>query len=232
MDLVGTLDSMPTSAEPTPSARDFLPSRLSLESLREAASRCRGCSLYQHATQTVFGLGRGTARMMLVGEQPGDEEDRRGAPFVGPAGRLLDEALTAAHIDRAETYVTNVVKHFKWVAQGKRRLHQKPTGREVGACLPWLEKEIELIEPELIVCLGATAAQALLGREFRVTVSRGRAVPTRFGPRGLATVHPSSILRQRTPEEREREMARFVADLEVAVGLVDGTGRRSRSTGR
>ena len=223
---------MPASAKPTPSARDFLPSRLSLESLREAASRCRGCALYQHATQTVFGLGRETARMMLVGEQPGDEEDRRGAPFIGPAGRLLDEALAAARIDRADTYVTNIVKHFKWVAQGKRRLHQKPTGREVAACLPWLEKEIELIEPELVVCLGATAAQALLGREFRVTVSRGRSVPTRFGPPGLATVHPSSILRQRTPEEREREMARFVADLEVAASLVDGTAHRSRNAGR
>ena len=214
---------MANTTEPARSARDFLPARLSLESLREAASRCQGCPLFQHATQTVFGLGRRSSRMILVGEQPGDEEDVRGAPFVGPAGRLLDEALAAAHIDRAETYVTNAVKHFKWVAQGKRRLHQKPTGREVAACLPWLEKEIELIEPELIVALGATAAQALLGRDFRVTVSRGRALPTRFGPPALATVHPSSILRQRTPEDREREMTRFVADLEAAAAMLNGS---------
>lgn len=211
---------MAKAAEPSTSARDFLPSRLSLESLRDAARDCRGCPLFQHATQTVFGLGRRSARMILVGEQPGDEEDLRGQPFVGPAGRLLDEALVAARIDRGETYVTNVVKHFKWVAQGKRRLHQKPTGREVAACLPWLEKEIELIEPELIVCLGATAAQALLGRDFRVTVSRGREVPTRFGPRALATVHPSSILRQKTPDDRDREMERFVADLGAAARLL------------
>jgi len=165
--------------------------------------------------------------MMLVGEQPGDEEDRRGEPFVGPAGRLLDEALAAARIDRGDAYVTNAVKHFKWVAQGKRRLHQKPTGREVAACLPWLEKEIELIEPGLIVALGATAAQALLGREFRVTASRGRAFPTRFGPPALATVHPSSILRQQTAEDRDREMTRFVADLEAAAAILDG--KRSAS---
>jgi len=157
---------------------------------------------------------------MLVGEQPGDEEDRRGEPFVGPAGRLLDEALTAVGIERSDTYVTNVVKHFKWVAQGKRRLHQKPTGREVAACLPWLENEIALIEPQLIVCLGATAAQALLGSDFRVTVSRGRWMMTRFGPPAVATVHPSSILRQKTSVDREREMKLFVADLESAARLL------------
>jgi uracil-DNA glycosylase family protein len=211
---------MTKTAEPTPSARDFLPSHLSLPALREAARDCRGCPLFQHATQTVFGLGRRLSRLMLVGEQPGDEEDRRGEPFVGPAGRLLDEALTAVGIERGDTYVTNVVKHFKWVAQGKRRLHQKPTGREVAACLPWLEKEIALIEPQLIVCLGATAAQALLGSDFRVTVSRGRAMMTRFGPLALATVHPSSILRQKTSVDREREMKLFVADLESAARLL------------
>jgi uracil-DNA glycosylase len=211
---------MMKAAEPTPSARDFLPSHLSLPALRQAARDCRGCPLFQHATQTVFGLGRPSSRMVLVGEQPGDEEDRRGEPFVGPAGRLLDEALTAAKIARSDTYVTNVVKHFKWVAQGKRRLHQKPTGREVAACLPWLEKEIELIEPQLIVCLGATAAQALLGSDFRVTVSRGRAIATRFGPPALATVHPSSILRQKTSADREREMKLFVADLVAAARLL------------
>jgi DNA polymerase len=211
---------MTKTAEPTPSARDFLPSHLSLSALREAARDCRGCPLFQHATQTVFGLGRRASRLMLVGEQPGDEEDRRGEPFVGPAGRLLDEALTAVGIERSDTYVTNVVKHFKWVAQGKRRLHQKPTGREVAACLPWLENEIALIEPQLIVCLGATAAQALLGSDFRVTVSRGRSMMTRFGPPAVATVHPSSILRQKTSVDREREMKLFVADLESAARLL------------
>jgi len=211
---------MTKTAEPTPSARDFLPSHLSLSALREAARDCRGCPLFQHATQTVFGLGRRASRLMLVGEQPGDEEDRRGEPFVGPAGRLLDEALTAVGIDRSDTYVTNVVKHFKWVAQGKRRLHQKPTGREVAACLPWLENEIALIEPQLIVCLGATAAQALLGSDFRVTVSRGRSMMTRFGPPAVATVHPSSILRQKTSVDREREMKLFVADLESVARLL------------
>jgi len=211
---------MTKTAEPTPSARDFLPSHLSLSALREAARDCRGCPLFQHATQTVFGLGRRASRLMLVGEQPGDEEDRRGEPFVGPAGRLLDEALTAVGIERSDTYVTNVVKHFKWVAQGKRRLHQKPTGREVAACLPWLENEIALIEPQLIVCLGATAAQALLGSDFRVTVSRGRSMMTRFGPPAVATVHPSSILRQKTSVDREREMKLFVADLESVARLL------------
>ena len=211
---------MTKTAEPTRSARDFLPSHLSLPALREAARDCRGCPLFQHATQTVFGLGRRSSRLMLVGEQPGDEEDRRGEPFVGPAGRLLDEALTAVGIERSDTYVTNVIKHFKWVAQGKRRLHQKPTGREVAACLPWLEKEIALIEPQLIVCLGATAAQALLGSDFRVTVSRGRAMRTRFGPPALATVHPSLILRQKTSVDREREMKLFVADLGSAARLL------------
>ena len=211
---------MTKTAEPTPSARDFLPSHLSLSALREAARDCRGCPLFQHATQTVFGLGRRATRLMLVGEQPGDEEDRRGEPFVGPAGRLLDEALTAVGIERSDTYVTNVVKHFKWVAQGKRRLHQKPTGREVAACLPWLENEIALIEPQLIVCLGATAAQAVLGSDFRVTVSRGRSMMTRFGPPAVATVHPSSILRQKTSVDREREMKLFVADLESAARLL------------
>jgi uracil-DNA glycosylase len=202
------------------SARPFLPASLSLTSLREAARTCRGCPLYQNATQTVFGQGRVSAQAILVGEQPGHEEDLQGKPFVGPAGLLLDRALADAGIDRASTYVTNVVKHFKWVPRGKRRLHQKPGAAEIGACLPWLEKEIELIEPHVLVCLGATAAQALLGPRFRVSVQRGQVLSTPLARHAVATVHPSSILRQPTPEEREREMERFIADLKVVGRLL------------
>src|SRR5947209_15774968 len=162
------------------SALQFLPTRVSLPALREAARNCQGCPLYQNATQTVFGQGRRSARVFLVGEQPGNDEDLQGKPFVGPAGRILDEALAAASIDRADAYVTNVVKHFKWEAKGKRRMHKKPSAREIGACLPWLEKEIELIKPEILVCLGATAAQTLLGRDFKVTVQRGQVIQTAF----------------------------------------------------
>jgi uracil-DNA glycosylase family protein len=203
------------------SATEFLPTRISITSLRAAAEVCRGCSLYKRATQTVFGRGKASARLLLVGEQPGHEEDLHGEPFVGPAGRILSEGLEAAGIRRAEAYVTNVVKHFKWVAQARRRLHKKPSAGEIGACRPWLEKEIEVIQPEVLVCLGATAAQALLGRQFRVTVDRGTLVPSPLAPSALATVHPSSILRQRTREDREREMARFIADLTVAAELLD-----------
>src|SRR5439155_2917971 len=151
----------------------------------------------------------------FVGEQPGNEEDLQGKPFVGPAGRLLDKGLESAGIDRGDAYVTNVVKHFKWVAKGKRRMHKKPSAREIAACLPWLEKEIELIKPEVLVCLGATAAQTLLGRDFRVTVQRGQVIQTAFTTHALATVHPSSILRQPTSEDRHREMDRFIADLKI-----------------
>jgi uracil-DNA glycosylase family protein len=205
------------------SARAFLPASLSLASLREAARDCRGCPLYQNATQTVFGQGGRSARAILVGEQPGHEEDLQGQPFVGPAGRLLDEALAAAGVDRATAYVTNVVKHFKWVPHGKRRLHQKPSAAEIGACLPWLEKEIELIEPHVLVCLGATAAQALFGPRFRVTAQRGQVLSTPLARHAVATVHPSSILRQATPEEREREMERFIVDLKVVARLLQET---------
>jgi DNA polymerase len=162
--------------------------------------------------------------VLLVGEQPGNEEDLDGHPFVGPAGRVLDEGLAAAGIQRAATYVTNVVKHFKWEARGKRRIHSNPNLREIDACLPWLEQEIAVLRPELIVCLGATAAQALLGSTFRVTRERGRPIPSVLAPHVVATVHPSSILRQRTPEDRHREMEAFIADLRVAAGLV-GRGR-------
>jgi uracil-DNA glycosylase family protein len=204
-------------------ARPFLPATVSLPSLREAARECRGCPLYKNATQTVFGQGRRSARALLVGEQPGHEEDLQGEPFVGPAGRLLNEALAAAGVDRASAYVTNVVKHFKWAPHGKRRLHQKPSAAEISACLPWLEKEIELIEPHVLVCLGATAAQALFGPRFRVTAQRGQVLSTPLARHGVATVHPSSILRQATPEEREREMERFIVDLRVVARLLQET---------
>jgi len=207
------------------SALQFLPARISMSSLREAAQKCQGCPLFQNATQTVFGQGQRSARVFLVGEQPGNEEDLQGKPFVGPAGRLLDQALESAGIDRDEAYVTNVVKHFKWVAKGKRRMHKKPSAREIAACLPWLEKEIELIKPEVLVCLGATAAQTLFGRDFRVSVDRGRVVPTKFAKHAVATVHPSSILRQPTSEDRRRELERFVADLKVVASLLDGRAK-------
>jgi len=204
------------------SALQFLPARITMTSLREAAAHCQGCPLFQDATQTVFGQGRRTARIILVGEQPGNDEDLAGKPFVGPAGRLLDQGLELAGIDRADAYVTNVVKHFKWVAKGKRRMHKTPSAREIAACLPWLEKEIELIKPEVLVCLGATASKALLGRDFKVSVQRGRDVPTGLAPHAVATVHPSSILRQLTTEDRHRELNRFAADLKVVAGLLNG----------
>ncbi|PCC68501.1 DNA polymerase [Nannocystis exedens] len=214
----------------TGSARDFLPERLSLPTLREAAAGCHGCPLYRNATQTVFGAGPGGARLILVGEQPGNDEDIAGAPFVGPAGRVLDQALEQAGIARDDAYVTNVVKHFKWERRGSRRLHKKPSAREIGACLPWLEKEIELIRPEVLVCLGATAAQALLGRTFRVTTMRGQLIANHRVPHVLATVHPSSILRQPTAEDRRAEMAKFTADLAVVAGVLNG--RREAGAGR
>jgi DNA polymerase len=194
-------------------AAEFLPPRLTLPALREAASGCRACHLWKVGTQTVFGEGRKSSPLMLVGEMAGDEEDRAGRPFVGPAGRLLNEALAEAGIDRREAYVTNVVKHFKWVPRGKRRLHQKPNAREIGACLPWLEAEIELIRPHVLVCLGATAAQTLLGPGFRVTRQRGEFVASELAPFVTATVHPSSILRSQTDADRRREMRLFVEDL-------------------
>jgi uracil-DNA glycosylase family protein len=202
------------------SALQFLPARITMKSLVEASKECRGCPLYKNATQTVFGQGRRTARLILVGEQPGNDEDLEGLPFVGPAGRLLNEGLEAAGIDRKDAYVTNVVKHFKWTARGKRRMHQKPGAREIAACLPWLEREIELIKPQVLVCLGATAAQALLGRTFKVTMQRGRVIDTSLAPHAVATIHPSAILRQRTSEDRHREMDLFTRDLEVVAGLL------------
>jgi DNA polymerase len=197
------------------SAADFLPDPLNLTSLREAARGCTACPLHQTATQTVFGVGPRRAELVLVGEQPGDREDLEGRPFVGPAGRLLDEALAEAGIDRGTAYLTNAVKHFKWEPRGKRRIHQKPNAGEIAACRPWLEAELAVVRPTALVCLGATAAQALFGRQFRVTRERGRLLDSALAPLTLATVHPSSILRAPDDESRRRERAAFVADLRV-----------------
>ncbi|MEZ7130206.1 UdgX family uracil-DNA binding protein [Nonomuraea sp. AD125B] len=193
-------------------AGDFLPDRLDLASLRAAAARCEGCDLYRDATQTVFGEGPGKAAFMLVGEQPGDQEDRQGHPFVGPAGRVLDRGLEEAGIARDDVYVTNAVKHFSWVPRGKRRIHQKPTAGEITACRPWLEAELAAVEPRVVVVLGATAARSLLGAAFRVTRHRGEAVS--LGDRlAVATIHPSAVLRA---PDREAAYAGFLSDLRAA----------------
>jgi len=201
------------SAGDGPPVPELIPNRPTLSTLREASHDCRACDLYKHGTQTVFGEGPSRAEVMLVGEQPGDAEDLAGHPFVGPAGRLLDKALEEAGIDRSRVYVTNVVKHFKWEPRGKRRIHAKPNGAEIAACRPWLETEIALVKPRILVALGATAAQALLGKSFKVTQHRGRFVDSSLAPRVTATVHPSSILRAADDESRHAEMKRFVADL-------------------
>jgi DNA polymerase len=187
--------------------------QLTLEALREAAASCRACDLYKTGTQTVFGEGAEHAQVMFVGEQPGDREDKEGKPFVGPAGGVLDEALEEAGIDRRRVYITNAVKHFKWKPQGKRRLHQKPNAAEINACRPWLDAEIAVVKPHLLVLLGATAAQALLGRDFRVTLQRGQLIERAGLPPMMATVHPSSILRAPDDETRAIEMRAFVQDL-------------------
>jgi uracil-DNA glycosylase len=193
-------------------------SETSIPGLREAAAGCTNCHLYQNATQTVFGEGPEQAQLMLVGEQPGDAEDLTGHPFVGPAGKLLDHCLAEAGIDRTRTYVTNVVKHFKWVPRGPRRIHSKPGAVEIEACFPWLEAEIGVVKPQVIVALGATAAQALFGKGFRVTRERGRFVPFALAPHALATVHPSALLRAPDDETRRREILRFTEDLRLAAG--------------
>jgi DNA polymerase len=193
------------------------PATSSLKEVREAACECTACHLYKHATQTVFGEGPKSALMMLIGEQPGDQEDVAGKPFVGPAGKIMDRALEEAGIDRKEVYVTNAVKHFKWEPRGKRRIHQKPNAREIAACRPWLETELRLVKPKLVVVMGATAAQTLFGASFRVTRERGKVLSSEFAPKVVATVHPSSLLRQPDEASREREYKNFVADLRVAV---------------
>lgn len=203
------------------SAADFLPERKTLPNLREAVQRCQGCDLWKRATQAVFGEGKPGAEVMLVGEQPGDQEDFQGRPFVGPAGKLLDKALAIAGIDRDDVYVTNVVKHFKWEPRGKRRIHKKPNAIQVAACRPWFDQEVRVVRPRIIVCLGATAAQALLGRNFKVTRDRGNII-SQDGIRFVATVHPSSILRVSDEQSRHVEMERFIEDLRVVAGQIDG----------
>jgi len=198
---------------PPSDAAELIPDRPTLTSVRAAAKRCQACDLWKRGTQTVFGEGAGKAELMFVGEQPGDQEDLAGHPFVGPAGKLLDRALVEAGIDRGAVYVTNVVKHFKWEPRGKRRIHKKPNAAEIAACRPWLDTEIQLVKPRAIVCLGATAAQALLGRQFKVTAHRGEFVASSLAPLVMATVHPSSILRAPDDESRHLEVERFTDDL-------------------
>jgi uracil-DNA glycosylase len=193
---------------------------MTLDELRAEAAGCTACPLWKTGTQTVFGEGADSAEVMFVGEQPGDQEDKQGRPFVGPAGRVLDEALEGAGIDRATTYVTNAVKHFKWEARGKRRIHAKPTWTEQTACRPWLESELAVVRPRILVCLGATAAQSLLGKQFRVTKERGRWLESELADYVTATIHPSSILRQRDEESRHREMDGFVQDLRLVASVL------------
>jgi uracil-DNA glycosylase family protein len=198
-------------------AAPLIPDRLSLPKLRDAAAGCKACPLWKTGTQTVFGAGAAKAEVMFVGEQPGDQEDKAGKPFVGPAGKLFDRALEEAGIDRSLTYVTNAVKHFKWQGRGKRRIHQKPNWSEIAACRPWLDAELAVVKPRVLVALGATAAQALLGRQFRVTKERGTPVQSELAPVTIATVHPSAILRS---DNREEEFAAFVDDLKTVAAHI------------
>src|SRR5947208_1008587 len=204
----------------TDSAAALIPADPDLGRLREAAGECTACPLYRNATQTVFGEGPDRALIMFVGEQPGDSEDLAGHPFVGPAGKLLDRCMTAAGIDRGRAYVTNAVKHFKWVPRGTRRIHSKPSSLEIAACFPWLEAEIAAVKPRVVVALGATAAQALFGKAFRVTRDRGRPVPSRWAQYAMATVHPSALLRAPDDETRHREIRHFVDDLKQIARLL------------
>ena len=206
-------------------AAPLVPERPTLPTLREAASGCKACDLWQTGTQTVFGEGMAASEVVFVGEQPGDQEDLQGRPFVGPAGRLLDEAMVEAGIDRAKAYVTNAVKHFKWEPRGKRRIHQKPNAAEMAACRPWLEAELAVVQPSVLVALGATAAQSLLGKQFRVTKQRGIPIESELAPTVLATVHPSSILRAPDEEARRQAYAEFLADLRVAAKLLPASTR-------
>ncbi len=201
-------------------ANDLIPPRPTLPALKAAAADCQACDLWKKGTQTVFGEGSRRAHVLFVGEQPGNEEDLTGKPFVGPAGKLFDNALDEAGIDRKQTYVTNVVKHFKWEPRGKRRIHKKPNAVEIAACRPWLEAEIALVKPEVIVALGATAAQALLGPQFRVTKQRGQFIESTLAPYVMATVHPSSILRAPDDETRRIEYRRFVDDLKKLAPVI------------
>ncbi len=210
------------------SAAGLIPELRTWQTLHDAAAGCKACDLWERGTQTVFGEGARTASVMLVGEQPGNDEDLAGHPFVGPAGRLLDQGLEQAGISRGDAYVTNVVKHFKWEPRGKRRIHAKPNSVEIAACVPWLEAELELVKPRVLICLGATAAQALLGRQFRVTQERGKFVESPLAPYVMATVHPSSILRAPDSDARHREMEQFVADLRHAAQVISAKTRQAR----
>jgi DNA polymerase len=211
-----TSTSMDRTHTTSRSAADFFPTRHSLKAFRDAAAHCEGCELFRRATQTVFGRGAAHAALMLIGEVPGDREDVEGKPFVGPAGKLLDEALAGAGLERGKVYLTNAVKHFKWEPRGKRRLHAKPSAREIAACRPWLEAEIDLVRPQIIVCLGATAAQSLLGNSFRITKHLGELLPSKWSKYILATYHPSSALRAPEPAERQRIRDQLVHDLKTA----------------
>ena len=203
-------------------AADLIPASPTLATLQLSAHTCKACDLWRNATQTVFGEGPSPARVMFVGEQPGDSEDKAGHPFVGPAGRLLDEVLIEVGIDRSEVYVTNVVKHFKWIAaqRGKRRIHKKPRHSEIEACRPWLDAELQVVRPEVLVCLGASAAQALLGKDFRVSRERGTLMKSQLAPYIMATVHPSTILRAPDSKAREQQRREFVRDLKKVSGLI------------
>ena len=202
-------------------AARFIPPKATLTQLKEIAKGCTACHLYKLGTQTVFGAGAKHARVVFVGEQPGNEEDLKGEPFVGPAGKLLDKALVSAGIDRGETYVTNIVKHFKWEPRGKRRIHKKPNALEIAACRPWFEAEVAQLKPDVVVCLGATAAQAILGRSFKVTQQRGQVITgSAYAPTIIATVHPSSILRAPDDETRHEEMRKFIDDLKAVAHLI------------
>jgi len=228
------LDSKSEFSVPTTtSAKDFLPPRLNLTALRAAAAQCKGCDLYKNATQTVFGEGPRRAQMILLGEVPGDEEDKQGKPFVGPAGRLLDDSLEEAGISRDEVYVTNAVKHFRWEPRGKRRLHKKPSWRQIEACRPWLHAEILVVKPAVLVCLGATAAQTMLGRDFRITKHRGEFFPGDEVNWITATYHPSAVLRAPEKADRDRMRAEFVEDLHHAAGRIhQPLGETSKSRSR
>jgi uracil-DNA glycosylase len=209
------MSQLPPTGEETSGAAALIPERPTLKSLREAAAGCTACPLHENATQTVFGEGLKRARLMLIGEQPGDREDIEGHPFVGPAGRILDEALDKADIERADAYVTNVVKHFKWTPKGKRRIHQTPRAEEIKACAPWLEAELDVVDPELLVCLGATAVRVVIGSKARVMKDHGELLESKLGRTAMPTLHPSAILRA-DPEDRDDAMAMLVGDLRVA----------------
>ena len=203
-------------------AAPFVPKTSSVRVLKVAAHECRGCDLYKTATQVVFGAGPRAARVMFVGEQPGDQEDRQGEPFVGPAGAMLDKALEAAGIPRGQVYVTNAVKHFKWEPRGKRRIHKKPRASEIKACRPWLEAELRAVSPAIVVCLGATAAQSVFGSQFKLTQQRGRVLPSSLAPRVVATIHPSAVLRAPDSEGRDQAFKMLVADLKVVTKALRG----------